>query len=55
MSLSVIADYCGIGGFILSVIAIFGVVKINKKVNNTNNVNKQVARGDDNRQSINTK
>jgi hypothetical protein len=38
MNLSLIADLCGIAGFIISLFAIGAVIKINKKIN-SNNVN----------------
>ena len=38
LSLSTIADICGIVGFIISLVAIGGVIKINKRIN-SNNVN----------------
>jgi len=36
MTLSNIADICGILGFIISLVAIGGVIKINKKINSNN-------------------
>lgn len=33
MSLSFIADICGIAGFLLSLVAVGSVIKINKKIN----------------------
>lgn len=36
LSLSTIADICGIVGFIISLIAIGGVIKINKRINSNN-------------------
>ncbi len=38
ISLSTIADICGIIGFVISLVAIGGVIKINKRIN-ANNVN----------------
>lgn len=37
-TLSTVADICGIIGFIISLVAIGGVIKINKRIN-SNNVN----------------
>ena len=36
IDLSFIADICGIAGFIISLFAISGVIKINKKINSNN-------------------
>lgn len=36
MTISTLADICGILGFLVSLIAIGGVIKINKKINSTN-------------------
>ena len=36
INLSFIADICGILGFVISLFAIGGVIKINKKINSNN-------------------
>lgn len=46
-SLSTIADICGIAGFILSLIAVGGVININKRINSNNvNIKNTTAGGD---------
>lgn len=52
---SLIADICGILGFFISLFAIAGVIRINKRINNINisgPTNIQKARGRDNDQRI---
>jgi hypothetical protein len=47
ITLSNIADLCGIIGFIISLFAIGGVIRINKKINsNKVNVSKSTISGD---------
>jgi hypothetical protein len=36
INLSFVADICGIAGFILSLFAVGGVIRINKKINSNN-------------------
>ena len=50
--ISVMSDFCGILGFIISLFAINGVRKINKKIND-NSIN-QTAKGTGNNQNITT-
>jgi len=50
--ISIISDICGILGFIISLFAINGVIKINKKIND-NSIN-QIAKGKGNKQNITT-
>jgi len=52
--ISLIADICGILGFIISLFAINGVRKINKKINNTDNSINQKAKGTGNTQNVTT-
>lgn len=53
-SISLIADFCGILGFVISLFAINSVKKINKKINRSNNSINQSAKGRGNTQNITT-
>jgi hypothetical protein len=53
-SISIIADVCGIFGFLISLFAVTKVYQIKKTINSNTNSNRQDARGSGNRQSINT-
>ncbi len=53
-TISVIADICGIIGFIVSIFAINGVRKINKQINKTDNSINQGAKGNGNTQNVTT-
>lgn len=53
-TISLLADFCGILGFIISIFAINGVRKINKQINNTDNSISQTAKGSSNTQKITT-
>jgi hypothetical protein len=52
--ISLIADICGILGFIISLFAINGVRNLKKEINNINNSINQSAKGSGNTQSITT-
>ena len=54
-TISVVANVCGILGFIVSLFALNGVRKINKRIDNTDNSIKQTAIGKENKQSVTTK
>ena len=51
-TISIIADICGILGFVISLFAINGVRKINKTINKTDNSINQNAKGTGNKQSV---
>ncbi len=53
-AISLIADICGIIGFVISLFAINGVRKINKQINKTDNSINQSAKGSGNIQNITT-
>lgn len=53
-TISLIADICGILGFVISLFAINGVRKINKQINKTDNSINQSAKGSGNTQNITT-
>lgn len=53
-TISIIADICGILGFVISLFAINGVRKINKTINKTDNSINQSAKGTGNKQSVTT-
>lgn len=54
ITLSLVADICGIIGFIGSLFALNGVRKINKQINNTDNSINQKAKGNSNTQTVTT-
>jgi hypothetical protein len=54
ISLSFVADICGIIGFVLGLFALNGVRNINKRINNTDNSVSQSASGYKNKQKIET-
>jgi len=53
-TISIVADICGILGFVISLFAINGVRKINKTINKTDNSINQSAKGTGNKQSVTT-
>ncbi len=53
-TLSIVASICGILGFIISLFAINGVTKINKRINKTDNSINQSATGTGNKQNVTT-
>jgi len=53
-TLSIVADVCGILGFLISLFVFNRVIKINKKISATDNSIKQTARGKGNKQNVMT-
>lgn len=52
LTLSTLGDICGIAGFIISIVAIGGVIRINKRITKIDNSNTQTAKGSRNTQTI---
>ena len=53
-TISIIADICGILGFVISLFAINGVRKINNQIKNTDSSINQSAKGRGNTQNVTT-
>ncbi len=53
--ISLIANICGILGFIISLFAINGVIKIKKKIKKTDNSINQTIKGNSNSQQVTSK